>query len=73
MIPAQVPGGVELLVIALILFVPVALVAGVVGAILYVRRRRVDSHSRSRRLEDLERRVDALEERVERETESGDA
>jgi uncharacterized membrane protein len=51
MLPLQVPGGPELLVILFIFLVPLA----VVGAVVYVLRRRSD------RVEELEARVEELE------------
>jgi p-aminobenzoyl-glutamate transporter AbgT len=51
MLPLQVPGGPELLVILLMFLVPLA----VVGAVVYVLRRRSD------RVEELESRIEELE------------
>jgi K+-transporting ATPase A subunit len=51
MLPLQVPGGPELLVILFMFLVPLA----VVGAVVYVLRRRSD------RVEELEARVEELE------------
>ena len=51
MLPLQIPGGPELLVILFMFLVPLA----VVGAVVYVLRRRSD------RVEELESRIEELE------------
>ena len=72
--PIQVPGGPELLVIALLVLVPLAVVVGI--AFLIVRLSRGGSDARehtelARRVDDLEQRVTALEsERATGETET---
>lgn len=61
MFPLQVPGGPELLIIGLILFVLVA----IVGGIVYLGRRSNGARTDTQRVAELERRVEELEERYE--------
>ena len=69
--PLQVPGGPELLIIGLILLIVVALIGAVVGAIGYLSRRPSDRTAvDDQRVTDLERRVDALEQRERQRGES---
>lgn len=58
MLPLQVPGGVELAVIFLIVLVPASLV---VGILVILRRRRLRFEHLQSRLRTLESRVDELE------------
>lgn len=71
----QVPGGPELLVIALIFLVLVALVFGLVAGVTVLTRRGSSAdEDGTRRLEELEQRVETLEAelRADSETDSSD-
>lgn len=62
MLPLQVPGGPELLVIALILLILLAVIGGIIGGIIYLGRRRRNNISREKqRIKELEQRVAELE------------
>lgn len=62
--PLQLPGGVELFVILLILVVPIAFVVAVALAVfLYGRRNSAPDADLERRIADLESRVRAIEDR----------
>jgi|GEM_PF-2853327 len=67
MLPLQLPGGVELLFIGAVLLLFLVVTFAVIGGFLLVRRDRSPEQRRLDRLEDqmeeLQRRVDELEER----------
>lgn len=53
MLPAQAPGGPELLVIGLIVLIPLLLVAGVGGAILYIARKSEETQPTTEEVQEL--------------------
>ncbi|WP_276259625.1 hypothetical protein [Haloglomus litoreum] len=61
MLPLQVPGGLELLVIALVFLVPLALLVAAVAAVVYFLRRSGGDGADPDRVAALESRVDELE------------
>jgi len=63
--PLQVPGGPELVLIALNLVILVAVLVGVLGGIGFFRLRMHSGGDVKERLERTERKVGALEARVE--------
>lgn len=67
MLPLQVPGGVELLIIGFIFLILVAVLVGIVGVIVYLARRGSNkSVSEQQRIAELEQRVEELEEELNR-------
>lgn len=62
MVPLQVPGGLELLIIGLIFLIFIAILGGIIGGIVYLSRRsRNKTSPEKRRIEELEQRVAELE------------
>lgn len=57
--PLQIPGAIELVVIALVFLLPLAVLVALLGLVAYRRR------GRRSRLDDLEARVEALEAAVD--------
>lgn len=61
-IPLQVPGGPELLIIAIIFLFFLAIIGGIVGLVVYLLRRRPDRQVPDQeRINELEQRVAELE------------
>lgn len=68
MYPLQVPGGVELLIIAIIFLFFVAIIGAIVGLVVYLLRRRPDRRvPEQERINELEQRVADLEAKHESE------
>lgn len=73
MVPLQVPGGPELLVLGLIFLILLAGGIVVIGAIAYlVRRGSGNPGSEQQRLAELEQRVAELEEKLDSGNDSGE-
>lgn len=73
MVPIQVPGGPELLIIGLILLILVAFLSVIVAGIVFLSRRSSNpSAPADQRVAELERRVEELENQDESETDRTD-
>jgi membrane protein implicated in regulation of membrane protease activity len=73
MVPLQIPGGPELLIVGFIFLVFVAILLGVVGVIVYLARRgSTTSSPEKERIAELEQRVAELEEEFEAELDRRD-
>lgn len=73
MVPIQVPGGPELLIIGLILLILVAFLSVIVAGIVFLSRRSSKpSAPAGQRVAELERRVEELENQDESETDRTD-
>ena len=67
MLPLQVPGGPELIIIGIILLIFIVVLVGILGVIAYLARRGSDtSPSEQQRIAELERRVADLEDELNR-------
>lgn len=65
MVPLQVPGGVELLIIGLIFLIFFAGAVAIVGVVLYLTRRGSDTaDTEQQRIAELEQRVAELEKEL---------
>ncbi|WP_058365573.1 hypothetical protein [Haloparvum sedimenti] len=70
MVPAQIPGGPELLILAVVFLVLLAIPVALIGVVVYfVRSKSGGSDPERRRIAELEERVETLE--GDRDRESG--
>lgn len=73
-LPLQLPGGPELLVVGLLFLISLAIAVGLIGVFVFsVRGGSSGSVSEQQRIDELEQRVTALEEKLDRTDDSADS